>query len=165
MTHIVKFSSALMDLGTHEHVICSALQFRTLYQLLVEEVGEVVKLGGALELEELATRKTNALEIKANALHFIRDAMIYSGDPRVKWLQQMCVTEYGIHSLWKGLPACKMLRCVDYMRARHSVSTHPGFTNVATNFSHLSIDEAGYVNGMSEIGQRGMAHLSGKVSC
>lgn len=54
MGHFVELHSALIDLSTHEYVFCSALQFKTKYELLLVEVYEVVKHGGVLESEEPA---------------------------------------------------------------------------------------------------------------
>lgn len=42
MSHFVETPSALMDLGAHEAMVQSPLQFRTSYELLVGEVEEAL---------------------------------------------------------------------------------------------------------------------------
>lgn len=43
MSHFVKFQSALMDVGLHEHQFFCAVQFKTLYNLFLGEVKNVVE--------------------------------------------------------------------------------------------------------------------------
>lgn len=43
--------------------------------------------------------------------------------------------------LAEKLLAVEILRCVDYMGVQDGVSAHPGFRNVVTNISCLSVNE------------------------
>lgn len=56
MSHFLELRSALINLDAHEHMFCSATQFKAWYELLVGEAEEIVTHKEVLESEELATQ-------------------------------------------------------------------------------------------------------------
>lgn len=92
--------------------------------------------------------------MKAKPLQYLCALGLCSSNPLVNRLLHMSVAKYAIHFLWKGLPAYIVLRCVDYMVVQDVVSGYPGFTNVATKFPRLSVDEVIYGGGLPESGGR-----------
>lgn len=110
ITGFLEFHSALIDLGTNGHMLCSPLQFKTLYVVLLLEVAEGVKFEEILAFAEPATQTATVLEMETKALHFMRAQWMYSSDPREKPLQHMSVEECSIHLGGRG---SLHLRCLD----------------------------------------------------
>lgn len=66
----------------------------------------------------------------------------------------MSFKECALPFWWRGIPASEMHRCAEYMGVQDVVSDVPPITNVATNSSHLLLDEVGYGDRLSGNGLR-----------
>lgn len=96
LSHSVKWLSALMDLSAHEHMLYSALEFKTWNKLLVGEVKEEMKHEQVLESEEPAFQRTIVLEVEVEVLHNVRQLGIYNSDLGEQRLQHISVAECAI---------------------------------------------------------------------
>lgn len=64
--------STLVDLGEHEHMSCSTLQFKTWYDLLVEELQEVVKHGKLQKSKDTATQAMTVFQVEKKSFHYVQ---------------------------------------------------------------------------------------------
>lgn len=70
----------------------------------------------------------------------------------MKCLQPLSVSQSAIQFWWRGLPAIEMIGLLDYMDVWDVTSAHPGFTDVVSNVTLVSVNEVVYANGVTENG-------------
>lgn len=67
MSAFVEVLSTMMGVRAHLHLFCSALPSKIWYELLVGEVGDIVKEKDLMECEEMRNQRSLVLVVEAKA--------------------------------------------------------------------------------------------------
>lgn len=136
--------SVMMDLGAYGQRFFSAFQFKTWYELLIREIGDVVdptKDKDILMSVDPSTKNSPIFEVNAKALFYMRANNIHHSQQQVKCLRHISVTDCTFQTCWKLLPGSEMLQRMDCNALQHVMIAHLGLTNALSNIPCLSPDE------------------------
>lgn len=138
MSIFIKMVSTAMYLRAHCHIFCSSSQFKTWYEQLEREIGDVVDPTSeeyVLMLDYPRTQNSAMLKVQAKDFHYMRTPGIYHNDWRLKRLCHMSVSGCTMSFQRKGLLGTEMLQFVEYNTWWGVPNDHPGFKIVNSNIS------------------------------
>lgn len=139
----------------HDQDFCSALQFKTRYELSKREMDYVLdhtKEMDVLSSVEPPSQNTTIFHAEVKDFHYVRAPVFYQSDQSVKRLHYMSVVNCRLDFGRKGLPDPEVFQRADTNRLMMIRNELSNFTNIVSNIHLLSPDEIVQDDEHSELG-------------